>query len=576
MCAQQRTDRRPALSRAGELLAWLGGGEWRELGERHERSTHALAGAVVVLGAALAWLVPTLAVRESAPWPLIAIAPLTLVFALLIGAITRATGTRNQRGRYGIVGRAALAVAVGVVIGELATVVMLAAPIDHRLEERALRSADSAPAVAQASASLRQRRAARDALDVAVDQASERQDRALVVARCEYHPSPGCPQTRITGVPGPGPETRTANELLADAQRELDNALAARDRRAPELDATISRDEWALSEARHGVVAAAGRGLGDRWLAMNDLTGSGAGALILRLLTIACCVLLYLTPLILGLWRGETSHDRRSTARGARERAELEADTAIAVRQAEVRREAEIMWAEHQLTQARLAIEAQAEIDRERQRRRVLEAFEAPPQASSTSAATAGDDVYLPIAAEAEAASRAITRLPAGSSPAPDAAQLPEHLPAPIPPEGEATARRERGTSLIPSIPDATKVAARWIRPLVPPLVARVIDTTTQPLRSARQVFEEFEEITFAFRRTHKVTVDAGSAEAGSQPPRQAASAETRSPTGYFVHSSREDGRTRKQIRGNREFPARDEPPELHTSEGARQLPPPQ
>ncbi|WP_038853006.1 DUF4407 domain-containing protein, partial [Mycobacterium avium] len=74
-------------------------------------------------------------------------------------------------------------------------------------------------------------------LDGAVAQARDRQDRALVVARCEYHPTPGCPQTRITGVPGPGPETRTANELLADAQRELDEALAARDSRAPELDA---------------------------------------------------------------------------------------------------------------------------------------------------------------------------------------------------------------------------------------------------------------------------------------------------------------------------------------------------
>ena len=36
------------------------------------------------------------------------------------------------------------------------------------------------------------------------------------------------------------------------------------------------------------------------------------------------------------------------------------------------------MWAEHQLTQARLAIEAQTEIDREQQRRRVVEALEAP------------------------------------------------------------------------------------------------------------------------------------------------------------------------------------------------------
>jgi hypothetical protein len=63
------------------------------------------------------------------------------------------------------------------------------------------------------------------------------------------------------------------------------------------------------------------------------------------------------------------------------------------------------------------------------------------------------------------------------------------------------------GNSLIPTIPDVTKVAARWLRPFVPPIIASAIDTTTKPLRSARQVFEETEEIHFSLRRTHKVTV---------------------------------------------------------------------
>src|SRR5262249_59151178 len=95
-------------------------------------------------------------------------------------------------------------------------------------------------------------------------------------------------------------------------------------------------------------------------------------------LTIAFFALLYLLPLILRQWRGETTHDRHATARAQRQRAELQADTAIAIKRAEVRREAEIMWAEHQLTQARLAIEAQIEIDREQQRRRVVAALEGP------------------------------------------------------------------------------------------------------------------------------------------------------------------------------------------------------
>lgn len=595
--------------RMSGVLIWLGGGHRRELGERHERSTHAVAGAVALLGAVLAWLVATLAICGSARWPLPVVVPFTLVFGLLVGAITRGTHPGPDRSRAGVVGRAAVAAAVGVVVGELAALVILSSSIDHRLDERALRNAESAPAVAQASASLQQSRDARSALDAAVAQARDRQDKALVVARCEYHPTPGCPQTRITGVPGAGPETRTANDLLTDAQHELDTALAVRDSRAPDLDTTISRQEAALRDARKAVVAGAGRGLGARWIAMNDLAFTDAGAMSLRVVTVALCVLLYLTPLILGLWRGETTHDRRATSRAERERAELDADTAIAVKRAQVRREAEILWAEHQLTQARLAIEAQIEIDREQQRRRVSETLDAPAHAPSQRAfQPAEDDVYLPIAAEAEAASRALTELPA---PEPAAglgdAQAPEvNLPAPLPPGGEVEAHEERNAPLIPSIPDATKAAARWIRPLVPPFVAKVIDTTTQPLRSARQVFEgvleETEEITFTLKRSRKVTVnsEAEDTELSGRP----ASTETPSPRTDFVTSSRQEpgSRAHRRVTGRhshsslprratddanrlsvesaeggrrRALTKRDGPPELDPPDGPRQLPPP-
>src|SRR6201997_833707 len=416
MCAQEFAEQPSFASRVEGRVPWLGGGHWRERGERHERSTHAVAGAVVLFGAALAWLVAGLAVSESARWPLLAIVPLALVFGLLVGAVTRGVASGPVRSRPGIAGRVAVAVAVGVVVGELAALVLFSNSIDRRLHEQALRNADSALAVAQASASLQQTRDARGRLDSAVEQAREHQDRALVVARCEYNPTPACPQTRITGVPGAGPETRTANELLTDAQHELDNALAARDRQAPDLDAKLSRQQQAVAEARQNAVAEAGRGLGARWVAMNDLTFASVGALMLRLLTIAFFVLLYLLPLILRLWRGETTQDRHASERSERERAELDADTAIALKRAEVRREAEILWAEHQLTQARLAIEAQTEIDREQQRRRVTEAIEAPLRASAQRSFEAvGEDMYLPIAAEAEAASRALAQLPAGA-----------------------------------------------------------------------------------------------------------------------------------------------------------------
>ncbi|KZS73881.1 hypothetical protein A4G30_00055 [Mycobacterium kansasii] len=615
MRAHENPDQRSVVTRIEGLLTWLGGGHWGELGERHERSTHAVAGAVVAFGSGLAWLVASLALSEATSWPTWAVVAVTLVFALLVGAVVRGTAGGPGRGRSGIAGRAGVALAVGVVVGELAALVAFSGAINQRLDERALRNADAVPAVSQASASLQQSRATRAALDNGVEQARGHLDTALVVARCEYHPTPGCPQTRITGVPGQGPETRTANELLADAQRELDNALAARDRQAPDLDARVREDQEALNAARHAAVADAGRGLGTRWVAMNDITLASAGALVLRALLIAFFALVYLLPLILWLWRGETTHDRHAAARAERDRAELEAETAIAIKRAEVRRAAEIMWAEHQLTQTRLAIEAQAEIDREQQRRRVVEALELPVRASSQRHFEAvepveevEEDMYLPIAAEAEAASRAVAQLPAGT--ADHLAQPPEQLPAQVASSGTvATDETERGGPLLPSIPDATKAAARWIRPLMPPFVARVIDNTTQPLRTARQVFEEVEEIAFSFKRTRKVTVNSESSDSSNstrdQPTPQSPVAEA--PAGVNrIESSRGEAdtgsydgsheglspneryrpleRSPEDLAGlstgstgranRRELVGRDGPAELRSPDGPRQLPP--
>lgn len=80
----------------------------------------------------------------------------------------------------------------------------------------------------------------------------------------------------------------------------------------------MAHDEQALAEVRQAVVADAGRGLGSRWVAMNDLTLASAGALTARMLAIAFFALLYLLPLILRLWRGDTTHDRHAAARAER------------------------------------------------------------------------------------------------------------------------------------------------------------------------------------------------------------------------------------------------------------------
>jgi hypothetical protein len=571
MCAHKVTEPRTSGSQMEALLTWVGGGERPELDERHERSAHAIAGIVVILNAALTWLVTTLAVLEASRWPVLAIMPFTLVFGLLVGAITRGVASGPIRGLGAIVGRGLVAAAVGMVVGEFAALAVFSGSIDRELERQAARTADSAPAVVQASTSLAQLRNTRVALDKAVDTARIHRDEAMVVARCEYHPTPACPQTRITGVPGSGPETRTANELLVDSQRELDTAIAARDHQGAELDSKIGDGERALSRAQQSVTADADHGLGARWQAMQDLTLASGGALMLRLLTIAFFTLLSLLPLILRLWRGETAHDRHAEARAERERAELEAETAIAVKRAEVRAAAETMWAEQQLAQARMAIEAQTEIDRAQLRQRVSAALESATPVAEPDA----EDIYLPIAAEAEAASRAATESPEAAAKA-DAAETTPNLPATVE-SGDV-----RATPPIPIIPDVTRAAARWIRPLVPGFVARAIDTSTHPLRTARQVLEEVEEIHFSLRRTRKIIVNteesAGPGPSGGSAAIGASDDDlgAQSVMSERLSAKHVDDLSLTQREAQRGLAEREGPNEVGAADGPRQLPPAQ
>ena len=506
MSAHRVSEHDPAASPIATALIWLGGGEGREVGARHERSTLVSTGVVVLLAAMLAWLVAAVALTESTTWPTAAVAAVTSGFGLLVGAMSRAITFGTIRGGLDIAGRAAVMIAIGLVVGELAAVVVFSGSIDRLLDERAARTVASTPAASQAAAELDRSRTARDGLDDAVEQAVQRRQEALVVARCEFNPGPDCPQTTITGVPGAGPETRTANDFLADAQRALDGALAERDRQAPVLDAQIADGDRALAQARQAAMADADRGLGARWVAMNEHTLANSGAFVLRLLVDGFFVLLSLLPLILKLWRGETSQDRGISADVEQDRAELNADTAIAVKRAEVRAAIDNMWAEQQLASTRVAVEAQLQIDREQQRRRVIEATRPAVTARSERIPEAAiEDVYLPIAAEAEAASLFATELP-GAPAVVDVPDSEDNVAETLPSRVDEERSSGAGRSLIPAIPDVTRAAARWIRPLVPPIIINAIDTTTKPLRGVRQIFEETEEIHFSMRRTHRVS----------------------------------------------------------------------
>jgi hypothetical protein len=572
MCAYHVTAPQASGSPAQAWLTWVGGGERRELHERHERSAHAVAGVVVLATVALAWLVTTLAVMQATRLSVLAISPFTLVFALLVGAISRTTATGTTRAAKR--GAVAVGLVLCAVAGEFASLAILSGPIDRQLQQQAIGNAASAPAAVQASSGLQRTRDTRVALDHTVDVARTHRDEALVVARCEYHPTPACPQTRITGVPGSGPETRTANEILADSQRELDEAVAARDSRAPDLDAHIIDDERLLSASRQGAFADADHGLGARWVAMQQLTSISTSILILQLLIVGFFAFLAILPTILRLWRGETTHDRHAQARADRERAELTADTAIAVKRAEMRAATEIMWAEERLAHARLAVEAQTEIDRAQIRHRVNAAIEG----TSPDSAPEVDDIYLPIAAEAEAASLVATQSIAASA-TPAVAEA-RNLPAVV------EQRNTPATPMIPTIPDVTRAAVRWIRPLVPGFVARAVDTSTHPLRIARQVIEEVEEITFSLKRTHKFTVHseessgfaptaesttyASADEGNGDPGAPAAQTLSRRPTPERNNASLMSG----QGELPRELTERDGPAELRATDGPRQLPP--
>ncbi|MBY8858768.1 DUF4407 domain-containing protein [Nocardia sp. CA2R105] len=490
----------PLRDRAIGLLTWLGGAG-TGIADDHERSGYAVTGAMVLLFAAISGTVVALA-SAAAQWAAILVIIATVFTVLLIGTISRAFATAPLPGRDGsrirfgggLIGRIVVAVLAGVVVAELASTILLGGTIDRRLDDYARHDAESAASVITARNALDQAKSDRDTLNRTITGAQSDIQQALIIARCEYNPTPECPQNKITGIPGQGPETRTDNSMLDDARTRL---AAAQSQVQPTQDRVAQRQQ-ALDQAR----AAAGtgdRGLGARWIALNGYTFGHAGAFLLRLATLVITVALALLPLLSRWWRGETTFDRRISARAVADRAAQDAEAAIALKRAEVRVESEKLRAEQELTSTRLAVHADTVIERENERRRVI---------ASIGAMEIG--VTAPQR-RAVAEFEALAELPATptSNSQEDTVSQPSNLPAPLPQNAVAPAAGSGGLELpiIGTVP-FTDTAARWIRPLVPSFVTDAIDTATHPLRTVRQVFEETEEITFTLRRTRKVTVD--------------------------------------------------------------------
>ncbi|WP_280402194.1 DUF4407 domain-containing protein [Nocardia carnea] len=477
------------------MFIWLGGGQPTETADGYERTGYLLTGVGVALFAVVSAGVTGVALRLGA-WSLPVVAVAALIAGLFAGLIGRALAGAEATARPdrpagetntpAVALRLGVAVIAGVLVAELATTVLFAGTIDRILDDRAAAAALTAPAVRPVQDELDRAIDQRAALDRTIAAAEDDIDTALVVARCEFNPTPECPQTKITGVPGRGPETQTANEMLDDAR----NALAAAQNQVAPSDRQVADARAALQSARAAAEAEADRGLGARWSAANDHTSGVFGALIIRLLTWLFFILLAALALILRWWRGETAQERRRAAAAVRDRAERAADAAVAEQQARLRAETAAVRVDQQLAEARLAAEADTAIAREQQRTRVIAAIGGLEIGVTERGADAADSTR-PAGTELERVDRRALPAPVGSRPSarPDDLVLP----------------------LIGTVP-FTGTAARMIRPLVPGFVSSAVDNALdvagRPLRTARHVLTEAEEITFTLRRTRKITID--------------------------------------------------------------------
>ncbi|HWN33821.1 MAG TPA: DUF4407 domain-containing protein, partial [Pseudonocardia sp.] len=312
-------------------LVWLGGGNWRDIDDHAERSTYLVTGFFVALNALVAGTVAGAVAGAVAPPGWLFGLLFGTAAGLLVGAVGRvlaATPADPDRSRtrlaLGDLTKALVAVLIGLVVGELAAVAVFAGAVDRELHG-GLNAPGAAAVAGVPDRQLDALRTDRAALDTQVAGAAARRDQALVVARCEYHPGPGCPTTQITGDPGRGPETTQADAALAAAERDLTEATARRDQQAPGLDRDIADTRAALDRnaADTRALAAADTGVDARWVAMHAYTTASAAPLVLRLAVDALFVLLNLLPLLLRRWRGQTGQDRRVLARALRDRAEL-------------------------------------------------------------------------------------------------------------------------------------------------------------------------------------------------------------------------------------------------------------
>ena len=250
-------------------------------------------------------------------------------------------------------------IAIGLVVGELAAVVAFSGSIDRLLDERAARTAESTPAASQAAAEMDRSRTARGGLDDAVEQAVQRRQEALVVARCEFNPSAATARKpHITG--DTRRRTRKPGTANGVSRRTPSGRWTARWRspRRAGSRAGRSRSPTASGPLRRpgeAAMADADRGLGARWVAMNELHACQSGPALVTATARRLRFFVAAEPAAADpeAVAGRDVPGSRRTA--ARRRCAIvrnwSADTAIAVKRAEVRAAVDNLWAEQQLVQ---------------------------------------------------------------------------------------------------------------------------------------------------------------------------------------------------------------------------------
>lgn len=455
---------------------WLGGGQTSEIDERHERTSYTITGIGVALAALTAGAVTCSALALSGTTPPL-IGTMTLFTCLLTGLLGRALAGAAPTARPElpagttaigpVLVRLAVPVLVGLLIAEVAATVLFDGSVTRVLDQRAGVAVAAEPTVRAAHAELDRARADRAVLADTITTAQADIDSALIVARCEYNPTPQCPYTKITGVPGRGPEARAANAMLDGARARLTAATG----RIATLDRRVTDGRRLLDETEAAAFAEADRGVGARWSAVNEHTGAHMNALGLRLLNALAFVLLALLPLILRRWRGETSLDRRRAARSVQHFSGIGPPTTTPSVGAKTHPDNELLRT-GPLVRQRDSIDG-SELQRDRRQR------------TKVIATIAGLEIGL-----VEPSSSTAHALP--TSPSASAADA-----------GAAGPATPSGLQLplIGTVPYAD-TAARMIGPLMPSFVAKAIGCATHPLRIANQALAGIDEVTVTLRRS--------------------------------------------------------------------------